>query len=463
MALIAFSVPYYFSDYFSEKTNNSSGIFLGAPVSNLFRNILPSANQTYDLGSTTPVAEWKNVFTQNLTVSGTCTGCGGGSLSGGSANTLTYWVNGTTVGATSSPTVGYITATTTATSTFTGGIQTSMIKNTALAAANCDVKAIASNGTLYCGTDSTTAGTDPFVWNTTYGVLAAASSSPFWFQSNIYASSTIVAGDIFTPSVGSYDGTSVVGFGNSLLDLSSDSGEFNFHAGGNSALLSVDNIINSDKTFTFPNWSGDFVVSTSTTQVSSIYATTTATSTLPRLSSSGISSDWFCFTGDNCRTTWPTLASAASSTLLVDSNTFSGNNNFTASTTFSAQLNYKQATSSQLTVTGKLYAPLSSSIQLSATTTMGTGTTTIKMSGSPQAFNVTEFGCVNGGAGTFNAWFGDGTASSSIVTSASGNTTTFTTISSNNSFTRGESFYLAFGDVSGTVALPSCSYTKITQ
>jgi hypothetical protein len=49
--------------------------------------------------------------------------CGGASLSGGSTNSLTYWTSGTTVGATSSPTVGYITATsTTATSTFANGI-----------------------------------------------------------------------------------------------------------------------------------------------------------------------------------------------------------------------------------------------------------------------------------------------------------------------------------------------------
>lgn len=45
------------------------------------------------------------------TYTGTCGS--GGSLSGGSANTLTYWTSGTEVGATSSPTVGYITATST--------------------------------------------------------------------------------------------------------------------------------------------------------------------------------------------------------------------------------------------------------------------------------------------------------------------------------------------------------------
>ena len=43
--------------------------------------------------------------------------CGGGSLSGGTTNWLTYWTSPTTVSATSSPVVGYITATTTSSST----------------------------------------------------------------------------------------------------------------------------------------------------------------------------------------------------------------------------------------------------------------------------------------------------------------------------------------------------------
>ena len=50
---------------------------LGAPVSNLFRNILPESNGTFDIGSTTPSAQWKNIYAQNITVSGTCTGCSG--------------------------------------------------------------------------------------------------------------------------------------------------------------------------------------------------------------------------------------------------------------------------------------------------------------------------------------------------------------------------------------------------
>src|SRR3990167_1716631 len=74
--LLVFAVPYQFSKEQIKQESQESPLIFGAPVSNLFRNLLPSANQTYDLGSTTPAAEWKNVFTQNLTVSGTCTGCG---------------------------------------------------------------------------------------------------------------------------------------------------------------------------------------------------------------------------------------------------------------------------------------------------------------------------------------------------------------------------------------------------
>lgn len=74
----------------------------------------PGAN--YVLLSTTTGA-YRAVATSSLGISG------GASLSGGSPNTLTYWTSDTTVGATSSPTVGYITATsTTATSTIAGGL-----------------------------------------------------------------------------------------------------------------------------------------------------------------------------------------------------------------------------------------------------------------------------------------------------------------------------------------------------
>lgn len=69
-------------------------------------------------GGTTTAANGFDITDGCFAVDGVCIGSGA-SLSGGSPNTLTYWTSGSTVGATSSPTVGYITATsTTATSTF---------------------------------------------------------------------------------------------------------------------------------------------------------------------------------------------------------------------------------------------------------------------------------------------------------------------------------------------------------
>lgn len=56
---------------------------------------------------------------QTLTVT-SCEGCTG--LTGGSANTLAFWTSATAIGATSSPTVGYITATSSTASIFTGGV-----------------------------------------------------------------------------------------------------------------------------------------------------------------------------------------------------------------------------------------------------------------------------------------------------------------------------------------------------
>lgn len=95
-----------------------------------------------------------------------------------------------------------------------------------------------------------------------------------------------------------------------------------------------------------------------------------------------------------------------------------------------------------------------------ATSTLGSGTTTIKVSGYSRATTFAKIGCVGKGSGTFVAQLGNGTASTTAVVSATANTTTFTTISANNSFTAGEVMYWAVGSVSGTVADPSCSYNR---
>ena len=58
---------------------------VGAPVANNLRNVLPISNLTYDLGTTTPAQEWLNIYTQDIFISGTCTGCPSGT---GEANQI---------------------------------------------------------------------------------------------------------------------------------------------------------------------------------------------------------------------------------------------------------------------------------------------------------------------------------------------------------------------------------------
>lgn len=56
---------------------------LALPISTSQQNILPFTNDTYYLGTTTPSAlEWKGIITKDLTITGTCTGCGGGTTYG---------------------------------------------------------------------------------------------------------------------------------------------------------------------------------------------------------------------------------------------------------------------------------------------------------------------------------------------------------------------------------------------
>ena len=100
-------------------------------------------------------SRWTSVATSSLGISG------GASLSGGSTNTLTYWTSGTAVGATSSPTVGYITATsTTATSTLAGFLAVNGTNSTstfagALNAGGTNGLNVITNGTVAIGTTTT--------------------------------------------------------------------------------------------------------------------------------------------------------------------------------------------------------------------------------------------------------------------------------------------------------------------
>lgn len=84
-----------------------------------------------------------------------------------------------------------------------------------------------------------------------------------------------------------------------------------------------------------------------------------------------------------------------------------------------------------------------------ATTTSVAGTTTMRIAGNEHQPTYTSLGCTSEG-GTFNVQIGDGSASSTMHTSSTGNTTSFTTQSSNNSFSMGEVLYISFGTPSAT-------------
>ena len=74
----------------------SYGIARAAPSWIYQTTILPISNNAYDLGTTTD--KWRNIYTQDLTISGTCTGCssGSGTVSTSSVPTignLAYWTS----------------------------------------------------------------------------------------------------------------------------------------------------------------------------------------------------------------------------------------------------------------------------------------------------------------------------------------------------------------------------------
>lgn len=124
LALAVFAVAYAGMLYFSipEKIELALGDNNKITYSH---DIFPITDSLYDLGTTTKA--WRTLTVDQVCLTGdscetTWPAGGSGSLSGGSANTLTYWTSGTGVSATSSPTVGYITATTTSTSSFGGPV-----------------------------------------------------------------------------------------------------------------------------------------------------------------------------------------------------------------------------------------------------------------------------------------------------------------------------------------------------
>jgi hypothetical protein len=126
------------------------------------------------------------------TINGTTGGGGTGSVNGtGSAGLLAYWSDASTLAATSTVTADYLTITSPlATSTFAGNIAVGGYLQTNVINCNQDLETDA-NGLIVCGIDQTAAGqANPFIWGQNYGVVAAATTSPFWAQNGLFASST---------------------------------------------------------------------------------------------------------------------------------------------------------------------------------------------------------------------------------------------------------------------------------
>ncbi|TSC69618.1 MAG: hypothetical protein G01um101456_49 [Parcubacteria group bacterium Gr01-1014_56] len=155
-----------------------------------------SGGVTNNIALTQIIDKLDGVTITNATITGSTfngsSSIGGGTIDGsGVAKLFAYWVDGDTLGATSSPAVSYITATSTiATSTFMGNIAVAGSIQTGII--NCS-EALETNaaGIIVCGTDQTATGqANPFTWSNNYGVLTAATSSPIWAQAGLFASST---------------------------------------------------------------------------------------------------------------------------------------------------------------------------------------------------------------------------------------------------------------------------------
>src|SRR3990167_3421610 len=56
-----------------------AGYVSAAPIANVMRSILPETTNLYYIGTSSPsLLEYRGIYTKDLNVSGTCTGCGGG-------------------------------------------------------------------------------------------------------------------------------------------------------------------------------------------------------------------------------------------------------------------------------------------------------------------------------------------------------------------------------------------------
>lgn len=129
------------------------------------------------------------------------------------------------------------------------------------------------------------------------------------------------------------------------------------------AVIGTNNLFSAQQTFSNAN---SILANGSTT----LQNFTALNSTSTNATTTSLAATTICFTGDTCRTTWPSGGSSASSTLLTDNNGFSGLNTFT---------DLKLVTRSTTTnaTTTNLFSTTASSTNL-FTTNLGVGSSTLQ-------------------------------------------------------------------------------------
>lgn len=276
----------------------------------------------------------------------------------------------------------YFTATTTSTNTFptllTTNATSTSLGVTNLTAADCDVKSN-TDGSLYCGTDSTGSGA-AFAWTptTNYGVAVNATSTPIWFDAGLMASSTSrfvnasttqitateafigdIYGDINNDSsalliannwavsdnyinLGSnfssyYSAQSLVfdSDGTMAWSAAGDDYKFQGEAGPLYGILDFTPVAASDKTFSYPNVTGTIGVGVATTSGSLSYWT--ANSGLGAVATGTVSAGSSAITVTAGR-------SAIGGALAIDCATATSGQNGCLSSTDWSTFNNKQAT-----------------------------------------------------------------------------------------------------------------------
>jgi len=228
---------------------------------------------------------------------------------------------------------------------FKNGIQASTTSQIAYASTTqVSANSICFNSDTCRTTWPTGGGFWPFtVTDTNYNVAVQSTTTPEWFKNGLMASTTsyfvyasTTALTAASANILRLDNLSSAGFvkssangtlsvdtstyltGNQTITLTGDvtgSGATSISTTYNNTVPIAKGGTNAtafDAPQTMITFDGTKLVSTSSIgYFDYINATTTATSTLPRLSSTGLSTTWLCLTGDSCRTTWPSAGAGS--------------------------------------------------------------------------------------------------------------------------------------------------------